>query len=663
MAAFTSLRITMDAAHAKALFKAGDPGRSGHVSGATFKSIYRSFVQRRELLELFQKYSSPGHVLTPDKLLEFLRKEQQEGESATRRVTEVLHRHELNPQARSRGCLTFEGFTRFMNSADNHILRRDRARVYQDMRRPISDYYISSSHNTYLLSDQLVGQSHLWAYQSALMRGCRCVEIDCWDGDNGEPIVYHGFTLTAKIPFKSVIYVIEHFAFKASQYPLVLSLEDHCCRQQQEVLANDLIDILGNKLLSAPIGGDWPPVVLPSPEDLKYKILIKHKKCEPGKGPAASDSPSGQTSSSAPRGETSSSAPRGETSSSTSRGETSSPTTRGETSSSTFRRETSSPTPSEEILIPTPSAQAQEEEQSGESSDETAEEEKPRKRRFTFKLKFLRSRKYLGSKKQVVAPEMSDLVIYTKSRRFLSFQLSRETQKCYENNSLSEHVARRLARQSAQEFIHHTRRFLTRIYPKGARTTSSNYHPVEFWNVGCQMVALNFQTPGLAMDLQDGKFRDNGGCGYVLKPECLRAADSTFHPYQLQELRLPIILTVKVISGFLLPPGSLAAPDPMVTVEIFGAECDQCSKQTQAKKKESFNPQWNEAMTFAVRAPELALLRFSVADRMPVIPNALLGQYTLPLSAASAGYRHVPLLNRFGQSLLPASLFVHIAFQ
>ena len=35
-------------------------------------------------------------------------------------------------------------------------------------------------------------------------------------------------------------------------------------------------------------------------------------------------------------------------------------------------------------------------------------------------------------------------------------------------------------------------------------------------------MALNFQTPGLMMDLYDGKFSQNGGCGYVLKPAMMR---------------------------------------------------------------------------------------------------------------------------------------------
>lgn len=37
---------------------------------------------------------------------------------------------------------------------------------------------------------------------------------------------------------------------------------------------------------------------------------------------------------------------------------------------------------------------------------------------------------------------------------------------------------------------------MSRIYPKGTRMDSSNYMPQMFWNVGCQMVALNFQTMG-----------------------------------------------------------------------------------------------------------------------------------------------------------------------
>lgn len=42
----------------------------------------------------------------------------------------------------------------------------------------------------------------------------------------------------------------------------------------------------------------------------------------------------------------------------------------------------------------------------------------------------------------------------------------------------------------------YNKRQMSRVYPKGTRMDSSNYMPQMFWNAGCQMVALNFQTMG-----------------------------------------------------------------------------------------------------------------------------------------------------------------------
>lgn len=48
------------------------------------------------------------------------------------------------------------------------------------------------------------------------MKGCRCVELDIWDGSDGEPVIYHGYTLTSKILFKDVIQAIKEYAFKVT---------------------------------------------------------------------------------------------------------------------------------------------------------------------------------------------------------------------------------------------------------------------------------------------------------------------------------------------------------------------------------------------------------------------------------------------------------------
>lgn len=70
--------------------------------------------------------------------------------------------------------------------------------------------------------------------------------MDCWDGPDGEPIIYHGYTLTSKILFRDVLVdAIKPYAFSTSEYPVILSLENHCSEEQQEILAKHLIEVLG----------------------------------------------------------------------------------------------------------------------------------------------------------------------------------------------------------------------------------------------------------------------------------------------------------------------------------------------------------------------------------------------------------------------------------
>ena len=72
--------------------------------------------------------------------------------------------------------------------------------------------------------------------------------MDCWDGDNGEPVIYHGHTLTSKILFKDVIEAIKEHAFATSEYPMILSIENHCSVKQQDVMAKYMTDILGGMI-------------------------------------------------------------------------------------------------------------------------------------------------------------------------------------------------------------------------------------------------------------------------------------------------------------------------------------------------------------------------------------------------------------------------------
>jgi hypothetical protein len=97
--------------------------------------------------------------------------------------------------------ITFSMWSSVMMGSDNKVFESEKEILYQDMTRPLSHYFIASSHNTYLEGDQLMSASSVQRYIDDLTSGCRCVELDCWNGDDGEPIIYHGHTLTSKIKF------------------------------------------------------------------------------------------------------------------------------------------------------------------------------------------------------------------------------------------------------------------------------------------------------------------------------------------------------------------------------------------------------------------------------------------------------------------------------
>lgn len=89
--------------------------------------------------------------------------------------------------------------------------------------------------------------------------------------------MYHGWTLTSKLDLLEVLKdAIKPYAFYASEYPLILSIENHCSKKQQDKMARHFKSVLGEMLcIETP---DISANLLPSPLKLRRKILVKAKR-------------------------------------------------------------------------------------------------------------------------------------------------------------------------------------------------------------------------------------------------------------------------------------------------------------------------------------------------------------------------------------------------
>mmetsp|Transcript_7571 Transcript_7571/g.18217 ORF Transcript_7571/g.18217 Transcript_7571/m.18217 type:complete len:563 (+) Transcript_7571:82-1770(+) len=174
----------------------------------------------------------------------------------------------------------FDAFEEYLLSKSNDAYDPRARQASPKLDKPISHYWINTSHNTYLTGDQLKSRSSVEAYVKSLMRGCKCLELDCWDGDEktNKAVVYHGFTLTTKILFRDICLVVKSYVdANGSTLPVILSLENHCSHPFQRVMAQDMQEIFGS-LLFVPSEKQIGKNELPSPESLRGRIVLKGKR-------------------------------------------------------------------------------------------------------------------------------------------------------------------------------------------------------------------------------------------------------------------------------------------------------------------------------------------------------------------------------------------------
>ena len=512
-----------------------------------------------------------------------------------RQLKEMLKKLSISIEDKTIGR---DDFQKFLQSHLSSVVTQKKVNYRDSMEHPLNSYFINSSHNTYLTGNQIKSQSSVEMYIQTLLLGARCIELDCWDNATGEPVITHGKTFCTKIPFEEVVRAIGEFAFLKSDLPVILSFENHCSPSQQQMMARFCWKYLGEQLCSIiPSHSTGCGENLPSPSDLKGKIIIKNKKVRQIEG-----------------------------------GHSFSPKKLGKKNEPNKDLKESRP-PS--IVVNSNIEDKDSEEWEGVSFVDT---------------------------------DLSDLVNYVEPVKFKSFDESMEKDRRCEMSSFSEVRALVLLQHDGAKFIRYNSVQNSRIYPAGSRISSSNYMPQLYWNVGCQMVALNYQTPDLSMLINQAKFELGANCGYLLKPDILRVekgAKYVLDPFTQNppENTVPTDCGIRVVSAHLLGP---TAQELTIQFELFGLPADTHRGKGIENRTRSvhYNGIWavwdDHFIKFEeIFSQELALIRVSVLDDS----GTVLAHRILPVSLLQNGYRHIYLRDRYNLPLGLASLFVEISME
>ncbi|KAI1779281.1 PLC-like phosphodiesterase [Hypoxylon cercidicola] len=286
-----------------------------------------------------------------------------------------------------------------------------------------------------------------------------------------------------------------------------------------------------------------------------------------------------------------------------------------------------------------------------------------------------------GAKKPKVpiCENLSALAIYTHSEHFTNFE-SPAAKIPSHIFSINENTLLELIDSKRHELFSHNRDFFMRAYPKGLRVDSSNPDPSRFWQKGVQMVAMNWQSWDEGMMLNEAMF--SGEHGWVLKPPGYRS-EGTSEPHHRT-----LDLVINVLAGQHIPlPEGLDSKKsrllrPVVKCELHvekveerfvpfieGGRVRECDYKQKTGTGKTDHPDFggvkSDLQFLGVQRviEQLSFVRFKVEDDTPRLMSLnrdpFAGWACIRLDRLATGFRFVQLLDANGENT-QGVLLIHV---